>query len=211
MFRRHKKKPQVARLEPVESRHREAYRGSHVIGTSHIDTRQHNTLDCLPRKNLPGFTLKRIEAWGGKYVNGIRFIYSYNGKEYASVEDRGSHDSPIALEPFVLGPGERINQVTINSGTWVDSLSFFTNKNRIFKIGTSTGGTFRDFGKCDWDEELIGLEYGVGGHIHHVRCIFRTNLWWCGVGRWIVLGSLSKGSSFHCLNRDTILQIMSIA
>jgi len=113
------------------------------------------------------------------YANGVQLRYEAQtdrGLEtfHTTLQASGNHHNP-AWFSHRLDDDEMLLGVEGRCGVWMTNLKMITNK-REFHCGTSDfGETFSVRAPAGF--EVIGLEVGVGGHIHNLALRVRVIPW----------------------------------
>ena len=77
--------------------------------------------------------MARIEGRADGYINILKF-YLTNGEESGYIGGNGG----IYFD-YVVPKDEYVSQVTFKTSMWLDSITFTTNKGKVFKIGGDGG------------------------------------------------------------------------
>lgn len=137
----------------------------HEHGKKHPDTFECNDgLFLNPHSQLK---ITAIKAWESTFVQGLEFFY--NGLSYGPRIGIAQHHGRKCHE-FHLQPNEELTEVSGRAGDIMDHITFHTNLNRTFAVGSSGGGN--PFHLKVHNHVIRKFKFGIGGHLHNIGAFF---------------------------------------
>ena len=120
----------------------------------------------------PGFRISGFTIWSGDYVDALQLHYvdTNTGSTFDGPKYGGDGGNSATID---FGGDENLTGITIHSGRWIDSLTFFTSTEGQYTFGGSGGPNVENLsGEDSTIQTIYDLAVGFGRYLNNLTIYY---------------------------------------